>query len=311
MITRASHQLWVLSTAGDGRSKYLWRKTLAGRNACETGEHGRTAYFEWSAPDDADPSDPETWWGCMPALGITITERTIEGEWAKAVRGGQEGIDKFRRSYLNQWPDVPLLDEEAARTDLDVGSWLNLADPAAPRGANPVFGVDIGVDRLAHVAVAWRRPDGDVQVMLADSGLSPLRTASRVQEIQSRWKGRVMLGGTAASLEGDVKNSEVVSSSEFAAACGRFDDLFRDGEIHHGNQDPLNVAVKAAKWRSFGTAGERSLQLKDAPTVGPLAAVVRALHGLLAVPEVKVAKPKAERAAAVPRGGDDLASMGF
>jgi phage terminase large subunit-like protein len=31
MATRRNPQLWVISTAGDGRSKYLWRKVLAGR----------------------------------------------------------------------------------------------------------------------------------------------------------------------------------------------------------------------------------------------------------------------------------------
>jgi phage terminase large subunit-like protein len=33
MATRRNAQLWVISTAGDARSKYLWRKVLAGRAA--------------------------------------------------------------------------------------------------------------------------------------------------------------------------------------------------------------------------------------------------------------------------------------
>jgi len=309
MVTRASRQLVVLSTAGDGRSKYLWRKVLAGRNACESGHHGRTAYFEWSAPDDADPADPATWWACMPALGFTITERTIEGEWEKALRNGQEGIDQFRRSYLNQWPEVPVLEDVSAQSSIDFDGWLLLADPGAPRGDKPVFGVDIGADRLAHIAVAWRRRDDRVQVMLADTGLSPLATSERLAQLAADWKGPVMLGGPAAALEGEVPRARVVSSAEFAAACGRFDDLVRDGKVRHGNQPVLNDSVRDASWRAFGAAGERVVELRDG-TAGPLAAVVRALHGLVAVKPTTVAKPLLERAPAM-RPAADVASLMF
>jgi hypothetical protein len=74
----------------------------------------------------------------------------------------------------------------------------------------------------------------------------------------------------------------------------------------------LNDAVHGAQWRSVGNAGERAFQLKDAPTVGPLAAVVRALHGLLAVPQKAPPAPIAERPAASMQGVTaDLATMGF
>ena len=69
----------------------------------------------------------------------------------------------------------------------------------------------------------------------------------------------------------------------FAAGCGAVADRVTEGTIHHGNQKALDDAVKAARWRSAGTTGERAFQLKDFPEVGPLAAVVRALCGLNAV----------------------------
>ena len=111
MATRLNAQLWVDSTAAHAKSFYWWRKILAGRAACESGHHGRVAFFEWCSDDDADPGDPATWWSCSPALGITITEAFLAGEWERAQRKGQEGIDTFRRAYLNQWPEVPLLEE--------------------------------------------------------------------------------------------------------------------------------------------------------------------------------------------------------
>jgi hypothetical protein len=74
-----------------------------------------------------------------------------------------------------------------------------------------------------------------------------------------------------------------LKAGEFTAGCGAIADRVTAGTVHHGNQHALNVAVKAARWRSAGTTGERAFQLKDFPEVGPLAAVVRALCGLTAL----------------------------
>lgn len=292
MATRANRQFLIVSAAGEARSKYFYRKVLAGRRACVAARPGRTAYFEWSAlaldwdPEKPDrmemigePGDPATWRACMPALDITITERFVEGEWAKAVRDGREGIELFCRSYLNMWMEVPVLEEITKGSDLPVDAWLALADPGAERGTDVVFGVDIGTDRIAHVAVAWRRPDGGVQVMLADK-VSPLRTAARLRELQAKWGGPVMLGGTSAPLEGEVDDPVVMSAKEFAAAVGMFEDLITDQAIHHGNQAELNEAVEHSDLRPYGATGAQTLQLRDAPTAPPLAAVLRALHGV-------------------------------
>lgn len=323
MATRPNRQTWVVSTAGDGRSFYLWRKVLAGRRACESGEHGRTAYFEWSADDDADPGDPATWWSCSPALGLTIDERFLEGEWEKALRDGEEGVGRFCRSYLNLWPDVPILDDSLlASTALDLETWHLSADVNPERGKDVVFGVDVDGGRLAHVAVAWRRRDGKIQVQLTrdpatgqvDSGLSPLATPPRLSALAKSWKGRVVLGGPAASLEGDVPRAVVIPSTEFAAAFGRVVDLLGDDRLRHGNQAALNEAVRLARSKPFGSAGERSLQLKDAPSIGPLAAVVRAVHGLVLAPKKPVARVSASVVAGRARlsGSEpDIATMSF
>src|SRR6266566_353985 len=81
MVTRADAQLWVVSTAGKAKDKsaYLWGKVQAGRARLDAGPGSGIAYFEWSAPVDADPADPLVWRDCMPALGHTITEATIAG----------------------------------------------------------------------------------------------------------------------------------------------------------------------------------------------------------------------------------------
>lgn len=312
MLTSESAQLWVLSAAGDAQSKYLWRKVLRGRKLIESGVEARVAYFEWSGEYGVDdPSNPALWASCCPALGYTVPVGKIEALWTKAVEGGQVAIDDFCRSYLCMWPEVPVLDEVTKGSVLGSDQWLRLADPAAERGGQVVFGVDVDVDRLAHIAVAWRRPDGLIQVMLADSGVSPLRTPARLRDLEGKWNGPVMLGGPAASLEAEVKNASVVSSGEFAAAFGGFEDLVSEGEIRHGNQPELNEAVAKGHTRAYGTAGDRTLQMRDNPEVGPLVAVIRALHGLRSGAAVSPATPKIERKQTARSETADLATMQF
>lgn len=102
MITRANKQLVWLSTAGwlDG-SPYLEEQVRIGRAVVEEGRQRGYAYFEWSAPEDADPGDEAVWWACMPALGRTITVEAIRAEYEKALDAGR--LNEFRRAYLNQW----------------------------------------------------------------------------------------------------------------------------------------------------------------------------------------------------------------
>ena len=55
------------------------------------------AYFEWSAADDCDVTDPQEWWGFHPALGHTIEQATIQADFASMP------LSEFRRGYCNQW----------------------------------------------------------------------------------------------------------------------------------------------------------------------------------------------------------------
>lgn len=102
MITRANKQLAWLSTAGwlDG-SLYMREQVDIGRTGVSEGRQRGYAYFEWSAPEDADPGDEAVWWQCMPALGRTITVEAIRAEYQQALDSGR--LNEFRRAYLNQW----------------------------------------------------------------------------------------------------------------------------------------------------------------------------------------------------------------
>lgn len=280
LLANPNPQMNFAGTGGiEGVSDWWWslRKRALGGDAGDFGYVGHTAenvYLDAKGrivQEPVDASDRSLWRVPNPALVYGRTDMEFLDEQFRLL-----GSKLFAREHLGVWDDPPLLDG-AGGFDMDV--WRSLADPDAARGADVVFGVDVGEDRLAYVAVAWVRSDGHVHVMIAGERLSPLVVPERLVDLVDRWGGSVVLGGPSASLEGQVHPTVVMSGSEFADACGELDDLVRGNQLHHGNQELLNVAVQSAQWRSVGTAGQRALQLRDAPAIGPLAAAVRAVWG--------------------------------
>lgn len=280
MLANPNPQMNFAGTGGiAGVSEWWWSLRIRAMGG-DPGDFGYVGHTAERVGIDADgkvarsPIDPANrslWPAPNPALVHGRTEMAFLEEQFRIL-----GPALFAREHLGVWDDPPLAESSGG---FNMQVWQGLADPDASRGVDVVFGVDVGEDRLAHIAAAWRRPDGHMQVMLADTSLSPLAAPDRLGDLVSRWGGLVVLGGPATSLDGQVHPSVVMSGSEFADACGQFDDLVRGRQVHHGNQEPLTAAVRAARWRSVGSAGQRSLQLRDAPAVGPLAAAVRAVWG--------------------------------
>jgi hypothetical protein len=314
LLANPNPQMNFAGTGGiAGVSGWWWslRIRALGSTPGEFGYLGHTAetvYLDQNGrvvQEPVDPLDRALWTGPNPALVYGRTEIEFLEEQLLIL-----GPELFAREHLGVWDAQP---KRSDHGDIDLDEWADLADTNAKRGTSPVFGVDVDADRLTHMAVAWRRPDKRVQVMLADTGLSPLEAPGRLATVAKEWKGPVMLGGPSLIFEGEVPRSQAMSSADFASACGRFEDLIADHGIRHGNQPQLNAAVEVAKWRTFGTAGERSLQLAGVPLVGPLAAVIRAVHGLLAgrgsAPAAPTAATPAPRKA--PSETADLSTLSF
>jgi phage terminase large subunit-like protein len=99
MLTKPNAQILRCSTAGTAKSVYWRTRVDAGRAAAELGVAEGTAFLEWAASPDDDPTDPATWRSTMPALGFTISEETV----AKDL--GSMSLAQFKRSHLNLWPD--------------------------------------------------------------------------------------------------------------------------------------------------------------------------------------------------------------
>lgn len=157
MMVEPNAQLWIVSTAGTPLdSPYLWDKVKGGRKFVEEGRTRGTCYFEWSAPDDANPADPATWRACMPALGSTITEETIAEDYESLAKEGK--LSEFQRAYLNRW--VTSLGDPIVSLE----HWGSLARVDAPRPESVVLGVEIAPKDSSAAIVAA----GEATVSLAD-----------------------------------------------------------------------------------------------------------------------------------------------
>lgn len=284
MLTRPGAQVRIGSSAGLLVSEQLRRIRDRGRG----GHDKRLAYVEYGAPrkhclrtdcthdvgsEGCALDDRDLWWRSNCALWQgRITEESMEDQ------RNSMPPEEFMREFLSWWEDP-----ESEGGALSLTSWMGLVDVDVEQGHAPVFGLDVAEDRAAWIAVAWMREDGTPQVQLANMGrpLPVEKAMAECDRMALKW-GAPVATSSAYALELELKGIEVVkvTALDFSAGCGALADRINAGTLHHGNHPALNAAVKAAKWRSAGTQGERAIQLKEMPEVGPVAAVVRALWGL-------------------------------
>jgi hypothetical protein len=261
MITRPNKQLGVVSTAGWlDASPYLWGKVQVGRQLIRDGVRRGTAYFEWSAAEDADPGDESVWLETMPALHRPdcphgckrhlVTLAAIRSEYEKATRSGK--MSDFKRSYLNLWQQKPREAEETALGDwagcavaipdvvpaplaLGIGGdlereWVSFATAATLEDRTLLAKVDRrhGTDWVAAEAVRIQR-EHNIPILMCEKG--PIAD----------------LAADIEDLGGVVKR---VKFEEYVTACAAIFDGVRYRTIAHVNHEDLNNSVEAARWHT-------------------------------------------------------------
>jgi phage terminase large subunit-like protein len=279
-MARANAQTWAVSNAGDKTSvvlaflRRLAHLTLGDPDGLGDEDDGAPldvevdddslAIFEWSAPPGCDLRDRDGWAQANPSLGHTITERAI----LAALRTDPEPV--FRTEVLCQWVTT------TTRAAIDLDLWRSLADPDAPRGDRPVFGVAVAPDaEWSAISVAWKRLDGVPQVMLADYERGTAWVPGRVAELAARWNGTVVVDSAARGL---VPDAEAPSQAVQAQAHNALATAVEGGRLRHGNEKALTFCVTAARWKPSGDT--RVLDRKGSADISPLIAAALALHGL-------------------------------
>jgi hypothetical protein len=250
MVTRPQPQLWVVSTAGTARSGYLRGKVETGRARVAAGRGAPVAYFEWAAPEGADPADPKTWRACMPALGRTVREAAIAAEFERL------DLADFCRAYLNWWPSaIPadwLVISEAA--------WRALADPRSEAVDPVAFAADVTPERShAAIAVAGRRLDGLGHGEVVDHHPGTGWVVPRLVELVERWQPcAVVVDGTgpAGSLIPPLEAAGVEvarpGARGMAQAAGDVFDAVAERTVRIVPRPALDAAVAGARQRPLG-----------------------------------------------------------
>lgn len=269
MITVPSAQLWITSTAGTDASLYLRRKVDAGRLAVEQGLTRGLCYFEWSAADELDLDDEDTWPTFMPALART---QTLE-----AVRHAKLTMlpDEFARAFGNRWTRVEAY-------VIPWSAWLDCREPRAEPAGALHYGVDVNPERSAAcIVVASEGSPMPVEVVEHSPGLAWV--VERISELRDRHGAASVVvdgAGPAGTLVPDLERAgvplKVLGYPEMARACSAFFDRVVGLELAVRPNAHLDDAVAAARKRLRGDAfvwARRSTTADISPLVAASTAV--------------------------------------
>lgn len=270
MMTRESPQLWVVSTAGTpDASPYLLDRVERGRQAVEAGVTEGLCFFEWSAEDDADPADPETWRTCMPALGFTVNEEAVRSAQLSMAR------HEFERAYLNRWTSA------IGDPVIDLATWEALAEPDAARPESVILAVDVSPhSKSASIAAAGRR-NGCVHASVLEHGEGTAWVAPRLAALREELGAEVIIDPKAcAPILGELDGLDAVEvdGNELAADCAFLVDLVGRDKLRHRGERELTIALDGAAQRPLGDSWAWSRK-RSGPDITPLVAVTLAVGG--------------------------------
>jgi hypothetical protein len=249
--TKPNAQVWKVSTAGDAAAIWWLGTVETGRTYALAGRTDGVAFFDWSCPDDMDPTDPASWPQYHPAYGRTIGPENMDAALAML------GPDEFARAYGNRWVSMT-----SRVIPLDVWRVVNADDVPLPAPGDVALGFDVALDRSdAAVCAAWRDETGLAHVEVADHRDGVGWLPDRVGELVDAWRPR-SFGYDAAGPALDV--ADVLSrrgfdlsgltGKEYAAACaGLLSAMCEDPPtVRFRSHAALDAAASSAARRSVG-----------------------------------------------------------
>lgn len=243
MLTRPGAQLWIASSAGTEHSVYWRRKCDLGRALVDAGDtESGIAYFEWSAPPDADSDDESVWMRTHPALGLTVD--------LAAVRHMRRTMTEpeFRRAILN----IPTA--AVADRSIPAVAWSAVCSVSAAPSGRVRFAADAMNDRSRAAVVAFG--GGVAELVDGREGVVWLR--ERLVELARRHDAPVILDaqGPLAPLVDDLRLQGVrvvaLRTADVATAALRTLDAIVEGRIKVRTDPRLDEAAAAVRKRPVG-----------------------------------------------------------
>jgi hypothetical protein len=240
-------QLWMMSNAGDStsivldhfRSQAMTAIELAVTEATDTANG--LALFEYSGEDDCDLDDRVQWTYANPALGYTITERTLIEKL-----GLPPAV--FRTEHLCQSVPVddPAIASAAWEACKDVtGTLANLRSRVA-------LCIDVAPDDAhASLAAAALTEDGRIRLEIVAAWDTAREAAAGLSEHIVRVSPAVIgwfPSGPAAELKADMEalEAEKITGDDVFAACQGMAGLATGRKLLHPGDPLLDTHVANA-----------------------------------------------------------------
>jgi len=279
-LARPQAQVWAASNAGDKRSVVLAHLRRAGHAALgdpdkivgetEPDDSGTLGIFEWSAAPGLPVDDPEGIRAANPALGYTLTERTVESS-----RQSQT-VDDFRTENLCQWVD----DLTDRLDDLNVTTWSAcLDDKAAPSG-QLALALDVApYGAAASIVVCGKDSRSPLPVVeLVDHRRGTGWVVARVAELCSNHgipsvvlDGSGPVGALIPDLESAGLTVKPLDAKAVLRATTSMVSSVAGGVVKHRGQPELLAAVAGSRRRQSGD-GERWSRANSNVDISPLVA---------------------------------------
>ena len=260
MSARDNPQAWLLGTPPTPQDDGEVFERLRQRGI--DGKDARLAYLEWSADEEDDLDDPETWAKANPAFGTRISVEAIEAE-RSAMNDAQ-----FAMERLGMWTPI------SSNSVIPPPNWQTQGNDHSLAVDRFALGVECGPDLAwASVAFAGERKDGAWHLELDEDQHTKGRgTAWLVPHLEYLLKNNsqiravvVDVGGPIAALleqrnyrwyfKGSNIEATPVKVVELGAGCARVLDGIVTGWLFHIDQPQLTAAALAAGRRPLGDTG--------------------------------------------------------
>lgn len=290
-------QIWCASNAGDDNSTLLNEMRDAAVKFIETGEgDDSVCLLEWSAPEDADPTDLAALAQANPNLGRrpARADRLLAKARA-AVAAGGETLTAFKTNYMCIRVKVsnPAIDPAAWRGRLDL-----LVRPAET-DLRRALCLDVALDG-GHVTLATAvvLADGRVLVGIAGAWDSTAEARRALPALLAKAKAKIIgwfPGGPAAQLAADLADRSTVKRAnrpaalpagmrseeirgEVAAVCMGLEELVRSSGVAHPGDPMLDEQVNGAERLKQGAQGAWVFVRSGETYVDAVYAVAGAAH---------------------------------
>lgn len=251
------------------------------RSEALNGSDDDKIYVEFAAERDANIEDREAWRKANPSY----PHRTPTSSILRLLR--QLGPDSFRREGLGIW------DNTVTASAIDTKRWKRAAVDRPDTNGLIGYAIDMPPDRSSlAIGGCIKHPDDTAHIELRRfESTQSNGSAWAVDWITERWPRTAAVvidnQSPAMALLPDLKKRHVkvitTNAADMGRACGRFQDMLRDGTLTHlseGAQPALDIAAANATTRNIGTSGAIGWnKLGTDIDISPLVACTLALYG--------------------------------